>query len=289
MKRQTIRKTIQAGFTAVSNGYIKGFTTGKIYTGGSKVLCSPGMNCYSCPGSLTSCPIGSLQAVLGTKNYKLSLYVIGVLFIMGSILGRGVCGFLCPFGFIQDLLYKLPFVKKIRSLPGEMLLRKIKYLTLGVLVILLSLIVLDSSGIASPYFCKYLCPVGTLEGGIPLVMLNSGLRAACGFLFKWKLFILIIIILASVIISRPFCRYLCPLGAIYGFFNKHAFYRMSVDTDLCNECGSCQRACDMDIPVYKKPNSMDCIRCGKCIDACKNNCISGEFNVLTHLKDKKKI
>lgn len=289
MNRQKKRILIQALIAAISNGYIKGFTTGKIYTGGSKVLCSPGMNCYSCPGSVTACPIGSLQAVLGNKNYRLSLYVIGFMFIFGAILGRGVCGFLCPFGFIQDLLYKIPFFKKIRKLPGEKILRKIKYVMLSVLVVFLSYIATDSLGKTSPYFCKYVCPVGTLEGGIPLVLLNSSLRTACDFLFAWKILILIIIILGSIMVCRPFCRYLCPLGAVYSFFNKHSIYKMKVDINRCNECGQCQRVCVMDIPVYKNPNSMDCIRCGKCIDGCKNGCISGEFTVLTHMNNKDKI
>lgn len=289
MKRQTLRTIIQAAATAISNGYIKGFTSGKIYSGGIKVLCSPGMNCYSCPGAVSACPIGSLQAILGNSNYRMSLYIIGFLFFVGTLLGRGVCGFLCPFGFVQELLYKIPFVKKIRKIPGEKLLRKIKYLILAVFVILLSFIATDVTGKTAPYFCKFICPVGTLEGGIPLVLLNDGLRAACGFLFNWKLIILIVVILGSIIIYRPFCRYLCPLGAIYGFFNKYAWYRYRIDTDSCTECGMCQKACYFDIKVYENPNSMDCIRCGKCIDACKNGCLTSEISILTHLRNKNKM
>ena len=101
---------------ALTNGYLIGFVKGKIFTGKTKQLCVPGLNCYSCPGALGSCPIGSLQATLGSRDYKFAFYVVGFLMIVGALVGRFVCGWLCPFGLIQDLLYKIPFVKKLRKL-----------------------------------------------------------------------------------------------------------------------------------------------------------------------------
>ncbi|MCR4821760.1 MAG: 4Fe-4S binding protein [Treponema sp.] len=272
-KHSKIRLIIQASFAALSNGYIKGFTQGKIFQGSSKVLCVPGMNCYSCPGALGSCPIGSLQATLNAREYKVSLYVAGLLVIFGTFLGRFVCGFLCPFGLIQDLLYKIPFFKKIRRLPGEKGLRYLRFVFLGIFVLLLPAFVADFTGLGQPWFCKWVCPVGMLEGGIPLVLLNSAMRGAAGFIFKWKLVILIITILSSVIIYRPFCRYVCPLGAIYGIFNKISFYRFTIDQNKCTKCGACQKTCKLDIKVYENPNSADCIRCGDCKAACPHGAI----------------
>lgn len=272
-KRSKIRLLIQALFAALSNGYIKGFAHGKIFKGSTKYLCVPGLNCYSCPGALGSCPIGALQATLNSREYKISLYVIGFLVIVGTVLGRFVCGFLCPFGLVQDLLFKIPFIKKIRTLPGEKFLRYFRFVILAIFVILLPMVIVDFTGLGEPWFCKYICPAGTLEGGIPLVLLNESMRSAIGFLYKWKIAILIFTILVSIIIYRPFCRYICPLGAIYGVFNKISIYRYHIDTEKCTECGACQKNCKLNIKVYQNPNSIDCIRCGECKDICPNKAI----------------
>lgn len=273
VKPSKVRLIIQSCFTAVSNGYIKGFAHGKIYQGDLKYLCVPGLNCYSCPGALGSCPIGSLQATLSSREYKFSLYVLGLLVIFGTVLGRFVCGFLCPFGLFQELLFKIPFVKKLRKLPGEAFLRWFRYLILLVFVIILPMVVVDVTGLGKTWFCKYICPAGTLEGGIPLVLLNSSLRSAAGFLFKWKFFILLLLVFSSIILYRPFCRYLCPLGAFYGLFNKISFFKYKVEESKCSKCGLCQKNCKFDIKVYENPNSADCIRCGDCKVNCPSNAI----------------
>ncbi len=273
MAKKKFRTIIQAFSLAFSNGYVKGFAHGKIYQGSLKKLCVPGMNCYSCPGALGSCPIGSLQASLNSREFKLSMYVVGFLVLFGTIFGRFICGFLCPFGFIQDLLFKIPFVKKLRKLPGEKALRWLRFIFLLVFVILLPLFVIDITGLGEPWFCKFICPVGTLEGGIPLVLLNNALRGSIGFLYKWKLAILVVTVLSSIVIYRPFCRYVCPLGAVYGLFNKVSFLRYQINKEKCTECGLCQNTCKFDIKIYQNPNSMDCIRCGECMHACPHKAI----------------
>ena len=276
-RKNHLRLIVQACFAAISNGYIKGFARGEIFTGASKYVCVPGMNCYSCPGALGACPIGSLQATLNAREYRVSLYVVGLLVIFGTLLGRFVCGFLCPFGLVQDLLFKIPFVKKIRRLPGERFLRYVRFFFFAVFVLILPAFVADFTGLGEPWFCKWVCPVGTLEGGIPLVLLNSAMRGAAGFIFKWKLAILIVTIFSSILIYRPFCRYVCPLGAIYGIFNKISFYRFKIDTEKCTKCGACQKICQLDIPVWQNPKSMDCIRCGECAASCAHGAIKIGF------------
>ena len=272
-KHSKIRLIIQACFAALSNGYVKGFANGRIFEGATKAVCVPGMNCYSCPGALGACPIGSLQATLNSREYRLSMYVVGLLVVFGSLAGRFVCGFLCPFGLVQDLLFKIPFCKKISGLPGEKGLRWLRFVFLAVFVVLLPAFVADITGLGEPWFCKFVCPVGTLEGGVPLVLLNSAMRGAAGFLFRWKLLILVLTIFSSIILYRPFCRYVCPLGALYGMFNKISLYRFFVDEKKCTKCGACQKVCKFHIPVYEKPNSMDCIRCGDCKTACPHKAI----------------
>lgn len=271
--KKHLRLTVQVCFAALTNGYLRGFAEGKIFTGKSKAVCVPGLNCYSCPSALGSCPIGSLQATLGSRNYKFAFYVVGFLMIIGALLGRFVCGWLCPFGLIQDLLYKIPLIKKLKKLPGDRVLKWLKYIILVVFVILLPLFVVDIIGQGKPWFCEYICPSGTLSAGIPLVLLNEGLRAVVGWLYIWKLFILAALLFLSILVYRPFCRYLCPLGAIYGLFNPVSLYRYQVDQAKCTKCGACQKACKLDIKVYEKPNSLECIRCGDCKKACPHGAI----------------
>ena len=263
----------RVAFAALSNGYAAGFIQGKIYTGPTKQLCLPGLNCYSCPGALGSCPIGALQSVLASRDFGFSFYAVGFLMMVGAIFGRVVCGWLCPFGLIQDLLRKIPFPKKLKRLPGERWLRWLKYAVLLGFVILLPLTVLDAIGQGQPWFCKLICPSGTLMAGLPLTLANEPLRGALGGLFTWKLLALIALLLLSIVVWRPFCRYLCPLGAVYGLFNPIAFCRLEVDKSACISCGACQKACAMDIPVWQKPNSPECVRCGACQRACPENAI----------------
>lgn len=273
-----IRVWIQILFTAVTNGYVFGFIKGKIYTGPAKNLCLPGLNCYSCPGALGSCPIGSLQAVLGSKNYRFSFYVVGALMLIGSVFGRLVCGWLCPFGLVQDLLYKIPFRWKRKNLPGHKSLIKLKYVILVLFVILLPLTVTNFLGQGSPWFCQYICPSGTLTAGIPLVIANESLRSAVGLLFTWKVAVLLFVLLGSVVIYRPFCKYLCPLGAVYGMFNGISLYRMEVEREKCVHCKKCKEACKMDISVWENPNSRECIRCRECIAACPTGAICSRLD-----------
>jgi len=280
-----IRLAIQIIFTALTNGYVVGFLKGKIYQGAGKKVCLPGLNCYSCPGALGSCPIGSLQAVIGNHGFKMSFYVAGFFLFVGAILGRVACGFLCPFGLVQDLIYKIPFLGKRKNMPGHKGLVWIKYAVLAVLVIILPMFAVNAYGISDPWFCKYLCPSGTLFGGIPLIAANEGLQQALGGLFIWKLSVLIVILVWSLWIYRPFCKYLCPLGAIYGWFNPIALSRFRMDNERCIACGKCKNACPMDIPVYAKPNSAECIKCGKCLKVCPTDCIQVALTAKSQKKE----
>ena len=272
--RNNVRHVFQSFWFLLTNSFFEGFKTGKIYGGKWKQLCVPGMNCYSCPGAKGSCPIGALQAVIGSPKFKFSYYVVGFLFFVGALIGRGVCGYLCPFGLVQDLLHKIPFVKKIESFKGDKALRKAKYLILLVFVILLPLFLVDIIGQGAPYFCKLICPVGMMEGGIPLVLMNKSMRGAIGFLYAWKGLILILTIFLSIVIYRPFCKYICPLGAIYSLFNSVSLFRYTLDHQKCIHCGRCKAVCEMQCDPVKNCNDLECIRCGKCKNACPVDAIA---------------
>lgn len=271
------RKWVQALWAFASNSHVQGFWQGKIYKGRIKNLCVPGLNCYSCPGAIGSCPIGSMQAVEGSTRYGFSMYVTGFLVLVGLLCGRFICGWLCPFGWIQELLHKLPFEKIKVPARINRILSYFKYVVLALFVIILPIVTVNEFGISTPYFCKYICPAGTLEAGITLLITNPMLRGAIGFLFSWKMVILLAVILFSMMIFRPFCRYLCPLGAFYGLFNGISIYRYRVDSDKCTKCGVCTGACKMDITPYETPNSAECIRCGDCVKACPHGAICSGF------------
>ena len=261
------RFSIQAVSALLHNANLKGFLTGKIYQGAGKNICVPGLNCYSCPGAVGACPIGSLQGFLSGLKFRFPYYVLGFLIFFGALLGRAVCGFLCPFGFFQELLHKIPFPIKKNSFAGDRQLRWGKYA-----VLLLMVVILPLCFALTPFFCKYLCPAGTLSG-ILLAVHDSMLRAQLGGIFLWKAFVLAAVIVGCLIVFRPFCKYLCPLGAIYGFFNRIALYRMDLDADRCVSCGKCKKVCQMGVDPVRECNSAECIRCGDCVRNCPVNAI----------------
>ncbi|WP_084146045.1 4Fe-4S binding protein [Anaerovorax odorimutans] len=268
---------MQALWAIITNSFIIGFIQGKIYQGKIKNVCVPGLNCYSCPGAIASCPIGSLQAVIGSYEFKFSFYIAGFMIFIGALMGRFVCGFLCPFGFIQDLLNKIPFPKKLKTFKGDGLLRKLKYVILIVFVILMPLFIVDLIGQGSPYFCELICPAGTLEGGIPLVLMNKTLKQTIGWLYVWKNVLLIITIIASIIIYRPFCKYICPLGAIYAIFNPVSVFKYHINSEKCINCHACADICPMNVNPLKNPNDPECIRCGKCRSICPTDAIEYDY------------
>ena len=269
------RGWIQAGATLLTNIHLPNFVKGEIYQGKGKTVCVPGLNCYSCPAASGSCPIGALQAVVGSSKFSFSYYITGFLILLGVLLGRFICGFLCPFGWLQELLHKIP-TKKLSTKKLKPL-TYLKYVILAVMVVLLPAIIVSDVGIGDPFFCKYLCPQGVLEGAIPLSAVNAGIRAALGSLFTWKLAVLLTVVVLSVLFFRPFCKWICPLGAFYALLNKVSLFQMKVDKNKCVSCGKCARVCKMDVDVTKTPNHTECIRCGMCISTCPTDAVQFRY------------
>ena len=279
------RGWIQAGATLLTNIHLPNFVKGEIYRGKGKTVCVPGLNCYSCPAASGACPIGSFQAVVGSSKFSFSYYITGFLILLGVLLGRFICGFLCPFGWLQELLHKIP-TKKLSTKKLKPL-TYLKYVILAVTVVLLPAIIVNDVGISDPFFCKYLCPQGVLEGAIPLSAVNAGIRAALGSLFTRKLTVLLAVVVLSVLFFRPFCKWICPLGAFYALLNKVSLFQMKVDKNKCVSCGKCAGACKMDVDVTKTPNHTECIRCGMCISACPTNAVRFRYGFGTG-KDQSK-
>ncbi len=281
------RTVIQTLFALVTNSRLSNFFTGTIYTGELKSVCVPGLNCYSCPGATGACPIGALQAELGGWKHGFAFYTAGLLIFFGALFGRLICGFLCPFGWVQDLLNRVRTKKLHVPKRADRALRSVKYGILVLFVILLPIFLVNEYGISTPWFCKLICPAGTLQGGVPLVLANASLREAVGGLFTWKVALMVGILTLSLFLSRPFCKYLCPLGAIYALFNKVSFYRMGVDAHKCTDCGACAKKCPMNIDPPRDIDGAECIRCNECKHVCPHGAISSGFCAGKRLKEEK--
>ena len=274
----TQRRLIQLYAALLYNAYLKGYITGNIYTGAVKNLCVPGFNCYSCPGAIGACPLGALQNAIAASGSRTPSYVLGILLLYGLTLGRTICGYLCPLGLVQELVHKIPTVK-IRKSHVTRILSYVKYVILAIFVVLVPFwYSLQSYPV--PAFCKYICPEGTFGGAIGLLAnpANFDKYAMLGILFTRKFLILVVIIGLCVVMYRAFCRFLCPLGAIYGLFAKVCVIGIKVDASKCTDCGRCVGHCPMDI---RRVGDHECIHCGKCMDVCGAKAISFKAGSIT--------
>ncbi|MBF0252860.1 MAG: 4Fe-4S binding protein [Candidatus Omnitrophica bacterium] len=261
MDLNSIRVAIQWVCLIGSNAYLGFVSTKQVYQGSLKGACVPFLNCHACPSALFSCPIGTMQHYITTHKFPFSLlgYLVGTSLLVGSM----ACGWLCPFGFLQDLAYKIKSFK-IR-IPEK--LAPFRYFILVFLVILLPAVTHET------WFSK-LCPMGTLQAALPWALWNPIIpvynepavaTAGLGMFFAIKILILLFFLGLFVISKRPFCKVICPLGAIFGLFNKYSFFRLKVDTKACKDCAKCVDTCPVDINVGDDANSSTCVRCLKCL------------------------
>lgn len=260
-----LRKIVQtAAAVAANSSFLFGQTRfDRIYQGPLKQFCTPGLNCYACPYAVSACPLGALQYFIGYGKYHFSLYVAGFLLLFGALAGRLICGWICPFGLVQDLLHKIKTPKF--KLPPP--LRHLPWVALLGLIILVPILV------GVPGFCRFLCPAGSLEGGVPFGVFNSQIRSLVGTLYFAKIAILIFFLAGSVFVFRLFCRTACPLGLIYGFFNRFALLTLTLDRPRCVECNLCEKACPVDLaPQRGEYLTGSCIRCLQCRDVCPRDC-----------------
>ena len=263
----------------ILNGNLLGFSR-EYYQGGAVRLF--GLNCYSCPGAL-SAP-GSLQSSLADPRLHFP-FTFGTLAlsVQSSVLDLRLA---LSFRWFQDLLYKVPLFKNFKgkrkreqlmTLAGRRKLEWMRYVILIVFVVFLPILPTFAGSFGSPTFCKWICPAGTIFAGWPLVLTITDLRAMVGWIFTWKSLVALLLILAFTRWRRPFCRYLCPLGAIYGFFNRFSLYRLEVDRSACTNCGRCTAVCPVEAPIPAQPNHRSCIRCKNCVAACPEQAIKSGF------------
>jgi ferredoxin-type protein NapH len=280
------RRWVQTAAAVAANPWFVYLGTRSVYQGRLKGVCFPGLNCHACPLALFSCPIGALQRSVATLSPRGAfgsgaaaqgwtarvaplLYVVGFVGLVGVVFGRLPCGWICPFGFLQDLLYRIP-TPKFR-LPSWT--RFFKYASLGVLALMAPYLSRAST------FCR-VCPAGALEGALPLKLLPPDASLpATGWFFWFKIAVLVIFLAWMVVTKRPFCRTACPLGAAYALLAPVSLFRMDVDLELCTGCDKCRNVCPVDIRIYENPNSPECIRCLDCKKACPEGAITSGFSL----------
>ncbi|HLD36712.1 MAG TPA: 4Fe-4S binding protein [Planctomycetota bacterium] len=283
------RRITQAAFVLLLNPYF--FTY--------RQVCFPVLNCWGCPVSAFACPVGALGQFFAHGVFP--FIVLGTIVFFGALMGRMLCGWVCPFGFIQDLLYKIPGRKL--NLPA--FLKYGKYAALVIMVILIPLLVgIDLTPGKTTgqdfFFCR-LCPAGTFEAYMPLSIMSADAKTAenapaisqqftegqsadgqpVSFCTLWlkspRFWILIAFIVLFVLISRPFCRAVCPIGAMFALLNKFSIYKLAIDKTKCIECDVCYKICPSNNKVQNNPNSSECIRCLACQAKCPTEAIENKY------------
>lgn len=260
---ERLRKFTQLFGYTISHCYLQSvLITKQIYQGPLKATCVPFLTCYSCPLAVFACPIGSFEHYM--TIHQIPFLDFAHVAIVALVIGRMACGWLCPFGLIQDLLYKIKSIKI--KIPHSY--NYIKYFSLFGLVLLIPYV----TGVT--WFSR-LCPYGMLEAGIPWALWNpidpstnqpTIDTSVYGITYIIKLAILAGFLILFVISKRPFCRIACPLGVIFALFNRVSLLRMEVQNHhTCSpDCNMCRDLCPMEIRVSEDPNSGECIRCLKC-------------------------
>ncbi len=217
-------------------------------------MCSPVFHCYACPLATFACPIGVIAQFSALHVFP--FIAIGLLVAVGALFGTLICGWVCPFGYLQDLTAKVPTPKfDLPKFTGYF-----RY----VMLIGAVLAIPYFFGEGHPLFVCRICPAGALEAAVPTMV---G-QASAGEKVVWpnalKLTILVVFLIAIFFIKRPWCRVLCPLGAIFSLFNRASAFFLRFKPDECTDCGRCHKLCEYGIEPEKTTNDLRCIRCLEC-------------------------
>lgn len=230
----------------------------KLTLTGMQGICAPVFYCHGCPWAVMACPLGVIVTFL--RFGLVPWLAIGILALVGTFGGRFICGWLCPFGWMQDMLYKIRTRKY--SIPSQ--LKYVKYAVLALFVVAIPYLLPDKRA----SFCD-ICPSGVIEALIPYAIIgnwdvSSGYFSGFNQLFWIKITITVSVILFAIFVSRGFCRAFCPLGAIFAIFNRVSLFRYSLTFHKCNGCGACAKVCPVEIDPVKEINDPECIRCYEC-------------------------
>jgi polyferredoxin len=234
-------------------------------------VCSPVFHCYSCPLATFACPIGVLANF--SAIHMVPFVALGTLVALGAVFGGFICGWACPFGFLQDLIHRIPTPKF--TLPAWT--GVFRYVVLAMLVLAIPYLF----GEASPLFICRLCPAGAIEAALP----NMAQLAIAGQPMVWptvaKIAVLVVFLAAALFTWRPWCTMFCPLGAIYGLFNRFSVVFLRFEQKRCIGCELCRSLCRDGGPAEQRLDSMRCVRCLECM-----NCRAISVETIVTLPEK---
>lgn len=192
-------------------------------------------------------PMLPFADTIGQKLF-LSIVFIGVFF----------CGFVCPFGTIQDWI---SWISRKLHIPRFQIPRKFQnYLQ------------------SLRYFFYALSITGTTFFFLNARFEFNHKTYLAGF--EWTVYgTIIFFLIATIFIDRPFCNYFCPKGASYGILSVMRLLSISRNDDECIHCKLCDKACPMNVAVeqtdfIRHPN---CINCMQCICTCPKSCLQLKF------------
>ncbi|SYZ74604.1 membrane hypothetical protein [Candidatus Zixiibacteriota bacterium] len=194
---------------------------------------------------------GEFSCALGPLNLSLMLAMIGLVILSK----KSFCGWACPIGFLSELGSRFAslFWKK-RPRVNTRLNGWLKLFRYAVLILALIFTYRTGELILRGYDPFYLIFSGFGHGTIGII----------------SIIVLGATVLGALLIPMFFCRYLCPMGAVFDPFSRIGFIRVARNSDSCTSCGKCTKACLYDIPVQSLPTvrHRDCTNCLECVDAC---------------------
>ncbi|MDG6221401.1 MAG: 4Fe-4S binding protein, partial [Candidatus Thermoplasmatota archaeon] len=238
-------------------------------------LVYPYFFCVASPGACAGCPLGTLQTgfINPIQNLPLLLFLVGFMGFLVLIFGRGFCGWACPIGFLNEVLYKFGGpIRKMFAGPGNKLepvagaCQKYGVTPKYYKYIILILIPVASLLTGKLIFTE-IDPIGAVTGTIPRLFIG-GFQAVEPY-FTIKIILLLMWVLIGIGIMRSWCRFLCPLGAAMAPGNKVSLLSLKYNKNTCVGCKACVKRCPMDIDMLKNQRDLECILCGRCVEACK--------------------
>ena len=209
-----------------------------------------------------------LGGTFNTAAMTGQIVLVVSMLLITAIMGRFFCGFLCSFGTMGDFFWYLGTKLKLKrpkiGTRADRILKKTKYVLLaGIVVFIWTLGLSIFDGTDNPW---------TVFG----MLLNLNGWTDVTVLLSIGMLLLLLIITGSFYVERFFCRYLCPLGAVFAIVSKFRLFKIRKPRRNCGSCRACTKRCSMGISLYKTNmvKSAECIDCMNCVEICPRNNVS---------------